>query len=41
MLFSRGGQSADIRIYFDGQLMAEKLGAPLVDIIRVKTGVSI
>ncbi len=33
--------SADIRIYLDGRVIAEKIGAPLVDIIRVKTGVRI
>jgi len=33
--------TANIFIYLDGRVLAEKLGVPLVDIIRVKTGVHI
>ena len=32
-------QTADIRIYLDGKVLAEKLGTPLVTSIRVKAGV--
>ena len=40
----RGGggfKVADLRIYLDGRILAEKLGVSLVDIIRLKTGVRI
>lgn len=38
----RGGkETADIHIYLDGRVIAEVIGEPLVDIIRMRTGVHI
>ena len=34
-----GGQRADIHVYLDGELLADKVGARLVDTIRIRQGI--